>query len=95
MIMILRIAAVLFILWLGVRYIRLKFSERFKEMFGGGNSNSAGGTQVADMVQDPVCGSYISVENAVVEKIDEKDHYFCSKECADKFSKRGEETGKK
>ena len=91
--MILRIAAILFILWLGIRYIRLKFSERFNDMFGG-NSNPAGGTQVADMVQDPVCGSYTSVEDAVIEKIDGKDHYFCSKECADKFSKRGEETGK-
>jgi YHS domain-containing protein len=91
MITLLRIAVILFILWLAIRYVRLKFAERLRDLFGGENSNSAGSAQVADMVEDPVCGSFISVENAVKETIKGKERYFCSKECAEKFSEPGED----
>lgn len=86
MISLLRIAAIILILWLVVRYLRLKFLERIKEMFGE-NSASKGGGQVADMVKDPQCGSFISVDNGVKVEKDGKEFYFCSKECAEKFSK--------
>jgi YHS domain-containing protein len=89
MLTILRIAAILFILWLVVRYIKLKFVERLRELFGGENGGSAGGGEVAEMVRDPVCGSYISIEDAVKEEISGEERYFCSKECAEKFSGPG------
>jgi len=40
-----------------------------------------------DMVKDPVCNTYIPVENAIKENIEGKTYYFCSPECRDKFIK--------
>lgn len=90
MLTILRIAAILFILWLVVRYLKLKLIDRLRELFGGENGGSAGGGEVAEMVRDPVCGSYISIEDALKEEINGEERYFCSKECAEKFSGSGD-----
>ncbi len=35
--------------------------------------------------RDPVCGMYVSVEDAVVGKLEGQRHYFCSMECLDKY----------
>ncbi|MBW4055712.1 MAG: transcriptional regulator [Proteobacteria bacterium] len=35
--------------------------------------------------RDPVCGLYISEEDAVVGKLDGQRHYFCSMACLEKF----------
>lgn len=37
------------------------------------------------MVKDPYCDVYFPKRNGVYLKIDEKDLYFCSTECRDKF----------
>jgi YHS domain-containing protein len=37
------------------------------------------------MVQDPVCGVYLSEREAVTLRRDGVTHYFCSHECRDKF----------
>jgi YHS domain-containing protein len=37
------------------------------------------------MVQDPQCGTYLPVGDALKKTIHGQDHYFCSKECFDKF----------
>ncbi len=37
------------------------------------------------MVQDPYCNAYFPLRNSVHLRMDEKDFYFCSKECRDKF----------
>ena len=34
---------------------------------------------------DPVCGMYVSEEDAVVGKLDDQRHYFCSLACLEKF----------
>lgn len=34
---------------------------------------------------DPVCGMYVSEEDAVIGKLDGKRHYFCSMNCLEKF----------
>ncbi|HDR14950.1 MAG TPA: YHS domain-containing protein, partial [Desulfobacteraceae bacterium] len=40
---------------------------------------------VDDMVQDPVCGTYVPLREAYQRVIDGKVHYFCSERCADLF----------
>jgi YHS domain-containing protein len=35
--------------------------------------------------QDPICGVYVSEEDAVIGRLDGERHYFCSKECLEKF----------
>jgi len=35
--------------------------------------------------RDPVCGVYVSEEDAVIGKLDGQRHYFCSMECLEKY----------
>ena len=35
--------------------------------------------------RDPVCGMYVSEDDAVVGKLDNQRHYFCSMGCLEKF----------
>ena len=35
--------------------------------------------------RDPVCGMYISEDDAVVGRVNDQRHYFCSMACLDKF----------
>jgi YHS domain-containing protein len=35
--------------------------------------------------RDPVCGMYVSEEDAVVGKLDNQRHYFCSMACLEKY----------
>ena len=40
---------------------------------------------IDEMVQDPFCETYVPRREAIRRVIDGKEHFFCSKECADKF----------
>ena len=42
---------------------------------------------VDEMVQDPYCKTYIPLTGAYKRTINGKTYFFCSKECADNFSK--------
>ena len=44
-----------------------------------------GGGEVSDMVQDPVCKTFIHVRDAEKRVINGQTYYFCSKECAEQF----------
>ncbi len=35
--------------------------------------------------RDPVCGLYVSEDDAVIGRLEGERHYFCSKDCLDKF----------
>ncbi|MEE9543370.1 MAG: YHS domain-containing protein [Thermodesulfobacteriota bacterium] len=54
----------------------------------GGNSPSDDGSvgNVEETVLDPVCDSYISKDRAVVATHENKQYFFCSEECRDKFT---------
>jgi len=40
------------------------------------------------MVQDPLCGMYLPKSSAVSMEIGGRTHYFCSRQCADKYRER-------
>ena len=40
------------------------------------------------MVQDPVCGVFVPRKTALVRRIANETHFFCSQECADKFQEQ-------
>lgn len=42
-------------------------------------------TAAAETFQDPVCGVYISEDDAVVGRLEGKRYHFCSMECLRKF----------
>jgi YHS domain-containing protein len=43
--------------------------------------------QGTEMVQDPVCESYIPKDGALTEKIQGETYFFCSSECVREFKK--------
>jgi YHS domain-containing protein len=42
--------------------------------------------------RDPVCGMYVSEEDAVVGKLDGQRHYFCSMGCLERFREQLDHT---
>jgi len=38
-----------------------------------------------DLVQDPLCGTYIPKSQACVKEIEGREQYFCSRECCEKY----------
>jgi uncharacterized protein len=38
-----------------------------------------------ELVEDPYCHTYIPISQAQRKEIAGKDHYFCSKECSEKY----------
>lgn len=38
--------------------------------------------------QDPVCGVYVSAEDATVGRLEGEKIYFCSRECLDKYQEK-------
>ena len=39
------------------------------------------------MVEDPQCGTYLPVSDAIKANIDGQQHYFCSKKCLKEYKK--------
>ncbi|NTV48858.1 MAG: YHS domain-containing protein [Geobacteraceae bacterium] len=42
--------------------------------------------------RDPVCGVYVSEEDAVIGKLEGERHYFCSMNCLEKFREQLDHT---
>jgi uncharacterized protein len=45
----------------------------------------AAGREVEEMVQDPVCGTWVPAGQALSLPAGKETRYFCSEECRDKF----------
>ncbi|PLX98187.1 MAG: hypothetical protein C0623_12735 [Desulfuromonas sp.] len=41
-----------------------------------------------DMVRDPNCGTYVPRGDAITKSVGGEQHYFCSVECRDEYSKK-------
>ncbi len=48
-----------------------------------GREDRAG--EISDMVQDPVCKTFVRVGDAEKRFVGGRTYYFCSKECAERF----------
>jgi YHS domain-containing protein len=44
--------------------------------------------------RDPVCGMYVSEEDAVVGRLDGQRHYFCSMNCLEKYREQLDHTSR-
>ena len=62
------------------------FIMLYRSLFGGANPPRDDRTETADMAQDPNCGTYVSKRQAITKSIQGKEHFFCSKKCADEYS---------
>ena len=70
------------LLYVGYRILKSLFSTK------AGQEKSSNGAISTDTEQDPVCGVFVSKEDAVVGTLDGKRHYFCSMDCLEKFRER-------
>jgi YHS domain-containing protein len=73
------------LIWLLLAYIGYRFILSLT-----GSKESAPKAERDKMVAeptylDPVCGVYVSEEDAVVGKLEGQRHYFCSMSCLEKF----------
>ncbi len=47
-----------------------------------------------EMVKDPVCGAYVSLDDSITVRDGKKTYHFCSYDCREKFLKQLEEQGR-
>lgn len=86
--MLLRLIFLGILVWFVSRMVR-------KLTAGAGGGESAGrsspaGESVDDMVQDPLCGTYVPARDAFRREIGGRVYHFCSERCADRFEGGGE-----
>ena len=82
-----RFALFLFLVYVFYRLLKSLFGKQ-KEGPGRkdrGPSFTAGHRPVSEMVQDPVCKVYVPKKEALELKESGTNHYFCCRECMDKF----------
>jgi len=75
-----------FLLWLLLGYIGYRI---IKALLNAGEKRSSLETASEDETfQDPVCGLYVSLDDATVGVLEGKKLYFCSERCLEKYRER-------
>jgi YHS domain-containing protein len=78
-----------FFIFITLIYLLYKIINAVKQLKSEKNGNyqyksqSAGGE---DLIEDPVCHTYVPLSQAYKKEISGKDYFFCSKQCSDKFT---------
>jgi len=75
-----RLLVWLLLIYIGYRVIKAMVTAKKTEAVNQGRSADAAVTH-----RDPVCGMYVSEDDAVVGKLDGQRHYFCSMSCLEKY----------
>ena len=75
-----RLLVWMLLIYIGYRIIKTMISGKEKQPDVVQNNTDAEVTH-----RDPVCGVYVSENDAVVGKLDGQRHYFCSMACLEKF----------
>jgi YHS domain-containing protein len=70
----------LLLIYIGYRLIMSLVTGKKPDAVSQGSTTDASTTH-----RDPVCGMYVSEEDAVVGKLDGQRHYFCSMSCLEKY----------
>jgi YHS domain-containing protein len=79
------------LIYIGYRIIiSISNSKKQTPVAGSGSARD----EAAATFKDPVCGVYVSEEDAVVGKLDGNRHYFCSLDCLEKYREQLEHTPK-
>ncbi len=83
----LRILILAVLVYIGYRLIAANFRKSGNEEKNGADDASEGrGGAITDvLVEDPVCHKLVPKQQAYTTEIEGEQHFFCSKECGDKF----------
>jgi YHS domain-containing protein len=89
----LRILVLAVLFYLGYRLIKANFSKSDekkqdeKNQDGTQDEQSRQGGSITDvLIEDPVCHKLVPKQQAYALEAEDGPHYFCSKECGDKFT---------
>ena len=79
-----------FIIYIVLAYLLYRV---FKGLFSQSKGLEKGGSGgvIDEMVQDPICKTYIPRRDAQKRVIDGSEYFFCSNECASKFELENKE----
>jgi YHS domain-containing protein len=77
----------LLLIYIGYRVIMTLVTGKKTEAVNHGNVTDAAITH-----RDPVCGIYVSEDDAVVGRLDGQRHYFCSMKCLEKYREQLDHT---
>ena len=72
-------------------YLLYKVIETVGKLKPSKNENyqfKSSATEGEDLVEDPVCHTYVPLSQAVKKEISGNDYYFCSKQCSEKYESR-------
>lgn len=88
-----------FIILLGTVYVLYKlfandFFKKKKEMAKAEKEELERKQASGEMVKDPECGTWVSVDNSISVRDGDKVYHFCSYECRDKYLKALENGGR-
>ena len=79
----------LLLIYIGYRVIKSITAGKGKETADSGPVDTAAVTH-----RDPVCGMYVAEDDAVIGRLDNQRHYFCSMECLEKFREQLEDSSR-
>ncbi|MBI1919832.1 MAG: YHS domain-containing protein [Geobacter sp.] len=74
-----------FIIWLLIGYV---VYQMFKGRSGGEIPAAQPAEKGEETFRDPVCGVYVSAEDAVIGRHEGERLHFCSMECLEKYQER-------
>jgi YHS domain-containing protein len=87
----LRILILAVLLYIGYRLIAGNFKKTDEDQEDDSKSAGKSGKITDVLVEDPICGKLVPKQQAHLLEDGEETHYFCSKECHDKFmSEKGD-----
>ena len=81
-----RLAVTLLMIYIGYRVVRALLTGSAKP------SPPSRGGSASETHRDPVCGTYVSEEDAVIGRLNGERHFFCSMNCLEKFREQLEQT---
>jgi YHS domain-containing protein len=76
-----------FLLFFGIAYFIYKVIWKGESLFSKKRKRQASQKAIEEMKKDPVCGTYIPVNQAVKHRINGTVYYFCSNKCKEEFQK--------
>jgi YHS domain-containing protein len=85
---VIRLLVIGLLLYIGYRIVISLASAKKPQAKPGEGCGSAG----VEAHRDPICGVYVSEDDAVVGKLDGQRHYFCSMKCLEKFREKLDHT---
>lgn len=84
MVSFLRMAVIIILVWLLYKYVKTLLRKLYRQF---PQTDTRPPSQVAEMVKDPICGSFVSIDHAEVLERENGRVYFCSKKCKEAYKK--------